>query len=786
MPRPPIACRGAVQTLQPSPSQHIWISDQLLSHTLHRFLRTTCPHQKRHGSHVPGPLEARRRASKRRMTVSANFYPQDSLPSSFDLSALFGFRSKAKPSWTYEPPTPRADPEPLPTWTPEHTTEKASSSLVSSVSASPHVVSSLAPGIEHTLNAQQEWREHGARDIAVLEATSLSAEAYESLFFTGYKPAFEAFQRRAAKVHELGQQEQDDILREAYQECCPTSEVWMYTTRVFRHMLHLGLNPQAVLSHQAKSEYAVPPIHTEESSDILDCLEKFMHQYPHCVSDIHRIHIQLAKTAALVSPSNVYQETRLLKLVKHMWLSAHLQGIGRSTSTLDLLHSIANNCNNQTRRTTLTTIFSAVTPLETALFNLVLELKDELGLMAPAMDIVSCIPHEVLLQSVRKLTNDIAKGAIRGVGKSRFERLKGLHVWLQLLHQLDDKNTQTERKLVDTAFTTVAEYVFSSPDLHKQSPLLFSTCLIIASQKAAYRDIPFSKISATLKACYAVLEQNGSPSFEVTSGVVMSKMLAKRLPHKVVVQMIADTLVRHAKLGAIRDFLNVLDRRSLALVDPTSVYSRISHQVAIMQKNTNVSSNDDAILYTYQQVLRPLSQISTIPGGLEVKLERLIAERQFKNILQGAEALSLLPPEYCNYQADMPLDERVFLIHQIAHQYTTHPELSQKVASRAIYRLYQYLQQQSLPIGPLFSKAVVRVSIIRPMLENRFVSARRLIWVCHLVTKVEGEDVAKKIEANFWHWRGDLIQHAKGVHNSIGGHRQEKAHVGTMKKLGLI
>lgn len=116
--RPPIACRGAAQTLQSSPSQHIWISDQFLSSTLHRFLRTTCPHQKRHGSHVPGPLEARRRAAKRRMTASANFYPQESFPSSFDLSALFGFRSKTQPSWRYEPPTPRADPEPLATCMP--------------------------------------------------------------------------------------------------------------------------------------------------------------------------------------------------------------------------------------------------------------------------------------------------------------------------------------------------------------------------------------------------------------------------------------------------------------------------------------------------------------------------------------------------------------------------------------------------------------------------------------------------------------------------------------------
>lgn len=105
MRRPPIVCRQAVQSLQPPGPHHVWISDDLLSSTFHNFFRNSCPQQKRHGSHVPGPLEARRRAAKRRMTVPANFYPQDSFPPAFSLGALFGFRSNPQPSWRYEPPS---------------------------------------------------------------------------------------------------------------------------------------------------------------------------------------------------------------------------------------------------------------------------------------------------------------------------------------------------------------------------------------------------------------------------------------------------------------------------------------------------------------------------------------------------------------------------------------------------------------------------------------------------------------------------------------------------------
>jgi hypothetical protein len=105
MRRSPVACRRAVQSLQSPAAQHIWISDDLLTAALSQFFRSSCPQQKRHGSHVPGPLEARRRAAKRRMTASAGFYPQESFPQPFSLSAFFGFRKDSQPTWRYEAPS---------------------------------------------------------------------------------------------------------------------------------------------------------------------------------------------------------------------------------------------------------------------------------------------------------------------------------------------------------------------------------------------------------------------------------------------------------------------------------------------------------------------------------------------------------------------------------------------------------------------------------------------------------------------------------------------------------
>jgi hypothetical protein len=83
MPRRPPSCRSLTRNLAVSQSAScIWISDSQLSAAFDRFARSV---QKRHGSNVPGPLEAQRRLAKRKMaglTVHA--------PLPLDIGSLFG------------------------------------------------------------------------------------------------------------------------------------------------------------------------------------------------------------------------------------------------------------------------------------------------------------------------------------------------------------------------------------------------------------------------------------------------------------------------------------------------------------------------------------------------------------------------------------------------------------------------------------------------------------------------------------------------------------------------
>ncbi|KAJ5650572.1 uncharacterized protein N7484_004295 [Penicillium longicatenatum] len=71
---------------------HPWISDDLLAATFRRFASG----QRRHGSCVPGPLEARRRLARRRNTALAGFGASQAE----DIACLFGRNGREHMKWT--------------------------------------------------------------------------------------------------------------------------------------------------------------------------------------------------------------------------------------------------------------------------------------------------------------------------------------------------------------------------------------------------------------------------------------------------------------------------------------------------------------------------------------------------------------------------------------------------------------------------------------------------------------------------------------------------------------
>jgi hypothetical protein len=116
--RPKLCQRFAAQLSTPSPAlpgnNHIWISDELLAEAFNRYVRVSHT-TKRHGSNVPGPLEARRRATKRRMGMAVAGAAMG--PPGGDFGALFGAGAgqlSIQNSWSWTAPGTQSSDPPAP------------------------------------------------------------------------------------------------------------------------------------------------------------------------------------------------------------------------------------------------------------------------------------------------------------------------------------------------------------------------------------------------------------------------------------------------------------------------------------------------------------------------------------------------------------------------------------------------------------------------------------------------------------------------------------------------
>ena len=133
----PHACNRMLRSrISASCTEAVWISDDTLNNALHRYICL----QKRHGSSVPGPLEARRRANKRRNT---NLASNAGNHAPIDVGALLG-SGQQQPWWDTGEKSQRGKPakvltdpanKALPSWLTDFQPKKSSDSVAFDVGA---------------------------------------------------------------------------------------------------------------------------------------------------------------------------------------------------------------------------------------------------------------------------------------------------------------------------------------------------------------------------------------------------------------------------------------------------------------------------------------------------------------------------------------------------------------------------------------------------------------------------------------------------------------------------
>jgi hypothetical protein len=627
--------------------------------------------------------------------------------------------------------------------------------------------------------------------VATGDLTASEAATLDAVDNVKSDACFQAFRMHIAGAVKSSKGDKAKVLIDAFRACRPArSSAWTYDTMVLQYLVDVEWDPAPILGVLAISSVATPPTYSPENTTLLQTLDRILTAFPHCVSQVHRLCMKIAEEASTADQSSgSTQDALLLQALRQLWQTAHAQGNEDERAAIESICAVASKAKDPRHREVLRSILVDPTSAGHLIRNLVVRASENSTAYTVAERVLACVPLSRLRVWIPVLSRSFVRKLAHGPLLGRAD------TWLRILHHLDSacRSRESVVGLLDTAMPSLVHAAFSrgAPGI-LQSQILLKAILLRVSQQDEFHSISDDRMSTLLQSMNGLdLTHNNPVPFNELAGMLLSRMRNDGLPYRTLAEKTINALAQHAGLGSTLSFLNILDRQKVTVSDTQLLDGVIKERIIhanneAFTRSATKRQHNAFTLQTCQRIVEVLSRISITNKAATLDLVTLQAQRQFQHILDRAHADHALPLKYRNMTADLLIQQRVFLIHQLAHQYSTDSTRSCRQASRSIYYLYKYLLYNSHPIGPLFTKAVVRTAIIRPLSQNHFVSARRLIWVCHLVARVEGEAAAKKIEYNFWLWRGDLIKHAKSVYIGVGGDRAEKAYIGTMKRLNLI
>ncbi|KAL6709581.1 hypothetical protein ACN47E_001516 [Coniothyrium glycines] len=720
------------------------------------------------------------------MSASAGVYPQEIIPPDFSFGALFGFSKESRPMWKYEPPSSAQNARPMP------------------------------PGLDATNAPSQSERPPCVVPAASCQADAFALSVQANTPRAGESPpqqqtqnitggelsneqCIDLFKSKTSLADDLSNAKRSGFLREVYESCKPlnSKNPWKYNLAVMQYLAERRWDATSVV--QSSEHFAVPPAYKTETAALL----KYVADLSTSVSRHEAyatVHLEIAKTAARARPSaGAVQDFKLLNILRELWHYTTADDGGLEGMVANTLSAIVDNVHDQLVKDALLAILSRKQDVHDHINLLVSRAADTHSLRDIAIQVLRCIPPTLQRRIFNQIIQNLSDAIKEQNSPTKTAHQHRLESWLYFLDHIE-----TQLFAADSATAPLDEAIANAETLfiHGRNSVQnrVKQLLKVVILRLAVHDTHYASAKDSLLDHVDLVSVSGHgndwlESARLIASIFMQIQQASLPLRKLVTKtstFFADTLPSRFMLY----YLTALKERKIKMNESVVLHELFVQKMARLKQPGNFISERERQRFAYevstcQEVLKALQECSTSTANIGAAsmgahLSQMRSQYQLEHILNRARAAHALPIAYRQIEVDASDETRIMLIHQLAHQYSMDKTLSHREAWRAIYYLYRYLQQNDLPIGPLFTKAIVRVSIARPLSENRFVSARRLIWVCHRVAESEGETEARKIEDLFWVWRGDLIKHSKTMFVLAGGDRREKARIGTMKKLGLI
>ena len=607
------------------------------------------------------------------------------------------------------------------------------------------------------------------------------------------------FKVRIKIAESLPDSKRFDFLKRAIQSCCPIGrKAGDFTLLVFQQLRRTQFSPNTIVSCLIAANVPLPDLGNTRGFELVRQLNDMAKNSAKMVRHMDRLYRKLAAAVTTNRTGNPWvQDKGIRMLYRAIWenaLRSCKDDQPFEASTIMTLNILGKRFSNPYMHYYLKKILNNRAYAVDQIDHLVRSTSGRRRSTTVGAPVLDCIPRELLSIAITSLPRYLG----REVGhRNERQRFRHFESWLRVLRALDDRVATASDNIttLDLAIKSLAADGVHILDVGHCLMLLQPELLVKAllhwlpCQESMYEILPKQK-EEFVRLYRISLRTNGE--LPILRNEMLARLLARMqlhgLPNHEMANLVVQLIYRHKGIRSVLDMLRRLKRKGVGLSDTEFLYEflgKLGPGARAVRASTSLHGHDDAFTLHASQLIRRLELGENVTDcKLDKNLVSWQSQRQFKHIVKGARDARLLPLAYRELDVDDLMSIRADIIHQIAYQYSLERSRTSQQNWRSIYYLYKYLHDNELPVGPLFTKAVMRVCIIQPLSEKRFVSARRLTWVCQMIAPVEGVEVAKKIEHIFGVWRGDLIQHAKRTLYANGG--MGKAHVSTMKKLGLL
>ena len=194
----------------------------------------------------------------------------------------------------------------------------------------------------------------------------------------------------------------------------------------------------------------------------------------------------------------------------------------------------------------------------------------------------------------------------------------------------------------------------------------------------------------------------------------------------------------------------------LALVKARSMARvRVDKSLIVQEINYYLVRNENRIAYRIFQLF-PFVPLEYVPALAQVMIENpnLCTHTAFHYRHSRQKWIDQVAPPNTDPQSLTRL--RTDLLDDMAHASARSPH-SLGVSFRQVYKCYQALKTDRLPISAKMTRALTVAGIVKYLKFGRWVTTERYNMIWALVRDVEGQEVADRLDDLVYIWRGKLL-----------------------------